>query len=186
MPSFQAALPGKPDQMSPFRAADPSAVARCTAALDELAVLELTYYAAIAPDQVNSKRLSLDAARHEDQAELLEGIADLIRRMDTAAGNANQNKILHVRGVPKAIRSVEDTKTVVKTFCDALGIELDWENFDPTQWLAALREWPQWKNALTEAGTGAWEKGKPILGAAALLAISAVANKYMPSKPEST
>ena len=162
-----------------------AAVARCAAALNELAILELTYYAAIAPDQVNSKRLSLDAARHDDQAELYEGIAGLIQRMDKAENFANQNKILHLRGVPNAIRSIEDTKTLVMTFYEALGVEVDWKNIDPTQWLAAVREWNQWKNALTEAGTKTWEKGKPIITTIAVSAIMALFKTIMPTKTKS-
>ena len=162
-----------------------AAVARCAAALNELAILELTYYAAIAPDQVNSKRLSLDAARHDDQAELYEGIAGLIQRMDKAENFANQNKILHLRGVPNAIRSIEDTKTLVRTFYEALGVEVDWKDIDPTLWLAAVREWNQWKNALTEAGTETWEKGKPMLAYIAVPAIMALFKKVIATKLKS-
>ena len=160
-----------------------SAVARCTTALDELTVLELTHYAAIAPARVNTKRLTLDAARQSDQDDLHDGIAGLIRRMDKAADSANQHKILHARGVPKAIRSIEDTKTVVRVFYDALGIEVDWANLDSKQWLAAIREWRQWRNAASEAGSQAWEKGKPVLSALAFAAVAALFKKGFPTKP---
>lgn len=154
-----------------------SAIARCTTALNELTVLELTHYAAIAPDQVNTKRLSLDAAREADQDEMLDGIASLIRRMDRTAENANQNTILHLRGAPRAVRSIEDTKSVVRAFYDALGIEVDWTNPDSKQWLAAIREWRQWRNAATEAASEAWEKGKPVLGFIAIAAVTALFKK---------
>ena len=163
-----------------------SAVARCTMVLDELTVLELTHYAAIAPEKVNTKRLTLDAARRSDQDDLHDGIVGLISRMDTAADNANQHKILHARGVPKAIRAIEDTKTVVRVFYDALGIEVDWTSLDSKQWLAAIREWRQWRNAASEAGSQAWEKGKPVFGALAIAAATALFKKGFPTKPGST
>jgi hypothetical protein len=163
-----------------------SAIARCTAALDELTVLELAHYAAISPENVNSKRLVLDVAREGDQSELHDGIANLIRRMDRAADNANQNKLLHTNGVPKAIRSIEDTKSVVRAFYEALGVEVDWANLDAKQWLAAIREWRQWKNAAAEAGSQLWERGKPVIGAAALTAVTVLLNRRFPSKPGST
>ena len=162
-----------------------SAVARCTTALDELTVLELTHYAAIDPGRVNTKRLALDAARQSDQDDLHNGIAGLIRRMDKAADNANQHTILHARGVPKAIRSIEDTKTVVRVFYDALGIEVDWANLDSKQWLVAIREWRQWRNAVAEAGSQVWEKGKPVLSALAFAAVAALIKKAFPTKPGS-
>lgn len=34
---------------------------------------------------------------------------------------------------------------------------------------AAIREWRQWRNGLTEGGSLVWEKGKPVLGTIALL-----------------
>jgi hypothetical protein len=160
-----------------------SVVARCTAAIDDLTVLELTHYAAIAPDRVNNKRLELDAVREADQDELHTGIASLICRMDRTAESANQNKILHARGVPKAIRSIEDTKSVVRSFYDALGVEVDWTNLDSKQWLAAIREPRQWRNAGTEAASTAWEKGKPVLGFIAMSAVAALIKKGFPTKP---
>ena len=162
-----------------------SAVARCTTALDELTVLELTHYATIAPEKVNTKRLALDAARQSDEDELYDGIASFIRRMDKTADNANQNKILHTRGVPKAILSLEAAKTVVRTFCEALDVRVDWINVDSKQWLAAIRERRQWKNAATESASKAWEKGKPVLGLVAITAVTALVNKRFPIKPGS-
>lgn len=160
-----------------------SAIARCTTALNELTVLELTHYAAVAPGSVNTKRLALDAARQSDQDDLHDGIAGVIRRMDKAADNANQHKILHARGVPKAIQSIEDTKTVVRVFYEALGIEVDWTNLDSKQWLAAIRDWRQWRNAASEAGSQTWEKGKPVLTALAFAAVTALFKKGFPTKP---
>ncbi|WP_171906527.1 hypothetical protein [Arthrobacter sp. SW1] len=94
-----------------------------------------------------------------------------MQRMDSAACRANQNAILHVKGLPAVIRSIDDTRSLIKRFYKALSIEVDWDSLDPIQWRAAIREWQQWKNALAEAGTEAWDKGKPVLVAVAFSAL---------------
>lgn len=160
-------------------------LARCTAALDELAILEIDHYAAIAPGQVNARRMSLEASRRDDQAELHEGISVLLQRMESAADFANQNKIFHMKAVPVALGSIEETRGLVKRFYVALNIEVDWDSLDPIQWRAAIREWPQWRNGLKEGGSLAWEKGKPVLGTIALTVLTAaVRDKIkLPGKP---
>lgn len=149
-------------------------IVRCTTALDELAVLELDYYAAIEPKRVNTRRLSLDASRQDDQVKLHEGLSVLMQRMDAAAELANQNAILHAKGLPAVIRSIDDTRSLIKRFYEALSIEVDWDSVDPTQWRIAIREWQQWKNALAEAGSEAWDKGKPVFAAVAFSALGAL------------
>ncbi|WP_224025862.1 hypothetical protein [Arthrobacter sp. NicSoilC5] len=160
-------------------------IARCTAALDELAILEIDHYATIAPGQVNARRMSLEASRRDDQAELHEGISVLLRRMDSAADLANQNKIFHVKAVPAVIGSIEQTRGLIKRFYVALNIEVDWDSLDPIEWSAAIREWRQWRNGLVEGGSLAWEKGKPVLGTIALTVLTAaVKDKIkLPGKP---
>jgi hypothetical protein len=162
-----------------------STIARCTAALNELAIMELDHCAAIAPDGVNAKRMSLEASRQVDQAELLEGISVLLQRMDSAARLANQHKIFHVQGVPTVIKSLEDARELIRLFYDALGIEVDWDALDPIQWRAAIREWQQWRNGLKEGGSVAWEKGKPVLGTLALTILAAAMKDKikLPMKP---
>jgi hypothetical protein len=164
-----------------------SVIARCTTALDELAILELDHNAAIAPDRVDTRRLSLDASRQDDQVELHEGVSVLMQRMDSAACLANQNAILHVKGLPAVIRSIDDTRSLIKRFYEALSIEVDWDSVDPTQWRVAIREWQQWKNALAEAGTEAWDKGKPVLAAVAFSALGVLMKDKikLPLKPGS-
>lgn len=154
-----------------------SVIGRSLVAEGELAVLELTLLAAIAPEKVNTRRLSLAKAREEAQEKLLERIAGLVQRMDRAAEKTNEYKLAHVRGVPKAIESINDVKSVVQVFCDGLGIEVDWKNVDPKELLEALKEWPQVRNALVEAGSAAWKHGKPVLGLVATAAIGALISK---------
>ncbi|CAN7244731.1 hypothetical protein LJR078_001060 [Arthrobacter sp. LjRoot78] len=160
-----------------------STVTRCTTALNEIAILELDHYAAIAPDQVDAKRLSLYSSRQDDQSELYDGITVLMQRMDEAAATANQNKIIHIKGVPTAIRSIDDTRGLVKRFSDALGVEVDWDSLDPIRWRAAIREWRQWKNTFAEGGSQVWQKGKPVLTTLAISALVTLArDKIKPAK----
>jgi hypothetical protein len=151
-----------------------STITRCTTALNELEILELDRLAAIAPDQLDAKRLSLDCARQDDQGELYDGISLLMQRMDEAAATANQNKIIHVKGVPAAIRSIDDTRGLIKRFSDALGVEIDRDILAPIRWRAAIRQWPQWKNSFSEGGSQIWQKGKPVLTTLAITALATV------------
>lgn len=151
-----------------------STITRCSTALNELAILELDRFAAIAPEQLDSRRLSLNCARRDDQDELHDGITLLMHRMKEAAATANQNKIIHVKGVPVAIRSIEDTRGLVKRFSDALGVEIDWDSLDPIRWRAAILEWRQWRNTFAEGGSEVWQKGKPVLTTLAITALAAV------------
>lgn len=146
-------------------------VARCVTALDDLAVLELEYCAVLEPHRFDARRMTLDSERQNDRNELLRNIAVLLQRMDEAANTANQNKLFHLRGVPKALDSIEMTQNLVKQFYDAFGVDADWKSVDPVQWRDAILQAQQWKNGLQEGGTLAWEKGKPVLGPLALAAL---------------
>jgi hypothetical protein len=94
--------------------------------------------------------------------------------MDEAAATANQNKIIHVKGVPAAIRSIDDTRGLIKRFSDALGVEIDRDILAPIRWRAAIRQWPQWKNSFSEGGSQIWQKGKPVLTTLAITALATV------------
>lgn len=144
-----------------------SVVSRCVIALDELAVLELDYCAVLEPNKLDTRRATLDHERQDDRLELERGIAVLLQRMDEAAVAANQNKLLHVRGVPMALASIEEARTLVQRVYGAFGIDLEWESVDPVQLRIALLQVRQWKNGMKEGGSLALEKGKPVAGAAA-------------------
>lgn len=161
-----------------------SALTRCTIALDELTVLELDYFAQLEPEKVDSRRIALNTARQEDQAALLTAVSALIERMDEAADEVDDHKLLHAIAVPKALKSLEAAKQTVTMFTDAIGMDVDWDKFDATQWVEALREWEQWKNAGGEVGKVAWEKGAPVVGSILLAVATAVVTKKFPGKPE--
>lgn len=161
-----------------------AAISRCEITIDELARLELSHYALVAPDQVNTKRLALRAAREEDLAQLSQGVAALLQRMDKAADDANQHKILHVLAVPQAIRTIEQAKGAVGDYFEALGIEIDWTNVDPVKWLEAMRHWQQWRNAGHEAGALGVKVGKPVLKFVAVTATAYVVKEVVPIAKE--
>ncbi|MBS1906188.1 MAG: hypothetical protein JST33_06390 [Actinobacteria bacterium] len=140
-----------------------STIARTIVALDDFAVLELQHAAAISPDKLDAKRRGIQDARASAVEDLTAGVTELMKRMSETADWANENVLANHRAVPKVLASIEDARGAVKRLYDALGIEIDWESLTPEQWLAALRQAQQWKNALAQGGTLAKEKGKPIL-----------------------
>ncbi|NKT14164.1 hypothetical protein GS495_13045 [Rhodococcus hoagii] len=154
-------------------------VARCVTALDDLAVLELEYCAVLEPHRFDNRRVTLDSERQDDRNELLRNIAVLLQCMDEAAKTANQNKLFHLRGVPKALASIEMTQNLVKQVYDAFGVDADWKSVDPVQWRDAILQAQQWKNGLQEGGSLAWQKGKPVLGPVALAALMKVASSRL-------
>lgn len=154
-----------------------SVVARCTAALDDLAVLELDYLAALEPQRLDARRATLDSERHDDRIDLENGIRNLLRRLDDAAQTANENKLFHHRGVPKALASIKTARGLVERVYDALGLDVHGESIDPITWREALFQGKQWKNGLHEGGTLAWEKGKPVAGGIAIAAATVVLNE---------
>lgn len=151
-----------------------SVVARCVTALDELAVLELDYCAVLEPHRLAVRRATLDSERQDDRVELDKGVAVLLQCMDETARTANQNKIFHAQGVPKALDAINEARSLVKRVYDAFGVDIKWESVDPVQWRDAIQQWQQWKNGLSEGGSLAWEKGKPVLGTLALTTIVTV------------
>ncbi len=161
-----------------------STIARCTIALDELTVLELDHYAELEPGNLENRRLTLSTARGHDQESLLKSIAGLMARMDRAAGEADDHKILHAIAVPRMLKSIDSAREAVATFSEAVGMNIDWEKYDATQWLEAIREWEQWKNAGGSLGKFALEKGAPAVGTLALAAITAIVTKKLPGKPD--
>lgn len=161
-----------------------SVVARCVTALDELAVLELDYCAVCAPHRLDARRATLDSERQDDRLELNDGISVLLQRMHEAAKTANQNKLFHRRGVPKALDAIETARNLVMRVYDALGVEVDWESVDPVQWRDALLQLQQWRNGLQEGGSVAWEKGKPVVGPLAAGALFTVVRAAVKGKIE--
>ncbi|MFT4157331.1 MAG: hypothetical protein QM630_05295 [Microbacterium sp.] len=167
-----------------------STIARSIAALDDFAALELEHTAAIAPEKLDAKRRGIQEARATALADLTAGVTELMQRMNDTARWANDNTLANRGKVPKVLASLEDARGAVKRLYDALGIEVDWEALTPEQWLAALRQAQQWRNALRQGGTFAKEKGGPVilwgLGVAATTVIGILVNGKGPVEKGST
>lgn len=151
-----------------------SVVASCTAALDELAVLELEYLAVLEPQRLDARRATLDSERHDDRIELENGIGILLRSLDDIEQTANENKLFHRRGVPKALDSIKTARGLAERVYEVIGLNVHEEAVDPITWREALFQRKQWKNGLQEGGSLAWEKGKPAATVIGTLALSAL------------
>lgn len=139
-----------------------SVVSRCMAALDELAVLELDYCSVLEPDRLDVRRMTLDNERRDDRSEMTRGIAVLMQQLDNAAQTINQNKLLHPGGVPRALASIEDSRSLVQQTYEAFGLDIGWDSPEPVRLREAILQAPQWKNGLREGGSLVAEKGKPL------------------------
>lgn len=154
-----------------------SVVARCAAALDDLAVLELGYLAVSEPQRLDLRRVTLDSERKNDRSEIEDRIFELLQRLDDAARKVNDNKLFHRRGVPKALESIDKARGFVERVYQALELDVHGESVTPITWREALRQRQQWKNGLQEGGALAWEKGKPAVTAIGAVALTAVLNE---------
>lgn len=162
-------------------------IARCFAALDEVADLELEYTAAIAPVKLDAKRLAIQEDRLGAITDLSAGVAELVSQMSVSAERAKSNRLLHRTGSPQVIRLIEGARDPIKKLYDALGLEINWESITEAQWREAIRQLGQWKNALAEGGSISWEKGKPVLKSLAMAgAVALVTALFNGKGPTST
>ncbi len=154
-----------------------SVVSRCAVALDELAVLELEYWAVLEPQLLDTHRAMLDSERQDDRIELENRIGILLRSLDDIAQTANENKLFHRRGVPKAFDSIKAARGLVERVYDVLGLDVLGESVHPITWREALFQRKQWKNGLQEGRSLAREKGKPAVAIIGTVALSVILNE---------
>lgn len=112
-------------------------LARCFQLQDGIAVLELDRVLDVSPDELDQHRLGLRAARQNRLELIAQSTAQLLARMDAAAGTANTKVLLH----PLASRSVVDaTNQVAATVVDfrgRLGIVGDRDALAARRWVDA-------------------------------------------------
>jgi hypothetical protein len=112
-------------------------LARCFQLQDGIAVLELDRVLDASPDELDQHRLGLRAARQNRLELIAQSTAQLLARMDAAAGTANTKVLLH----PLASRSVVDaTNQVAATVVDfrgRLGIVGDRDALAARRWVDA-------------------------------------------------
>lgn len=159
-------------------------IARCFSALDDHSVLELERAAALEPGKLDVKRRAISEDRESAIADLTKHVAVLMGRMAEVNERANRNVILNSQKVPKVFASVEDSRSIVKSLYEALSLEIGWDSLTPEQWIFAIRQAQQWKSALMEGRTVAWDKGKhyvgPAIAAAAGLALKSLIKSRRP------
>jgi hypothetical protein len=151
-----------------------SVIARCTTALDEHAILELEFVAATFPDQLDTRRVTLDTLRVEDRDEVRIALSILVDRLSAAAERANGHKVLHFRAVPEVFERVGEAREVARRVGEALGVEVQWVAADELRWSAAARQPRQWRNGVTDGAAIAWEKSKPVIAPIAIGAVTTI------------
>lgn len=151
-----------------------SVIARCTTALDDHAILELEFVAATFPDQLDTRRVTLDTLRVEDRDEVRIALSILVDRLSAAAERANGHKVLHFRAVPEVFERVGEAREVARRVGEALGIEVQWVAADELRWSAAARQPRQWRNGVTDGAAIAWEKSKPVVAPIAIGAVTTI------------
>lgn len=130
---------------------------------DEHAILELDYVATAFPDQLDTRRVTLDTLRAEDRVEVRDALSILGERLTDASDRANGHKVLHFRAVPEVFERVAEAREVARRVGEALGIEVDWTSVDAIRWRDAALQPRQWRNGVTDGAAIAWEKSKPIV-----------------------
>lgn len=148
-------------------------IARCVAALDDFAVLELEHTAVIAPGSLDAKRQVIQADRLEAITELSAGIAHLMSQMSASAERTAKNKLGHPAKSPKVLGMIVNARQPIKSLYAALGLDIDWDLVTADEWRETLLQLDQWKNALAEGSAVTWEKGKPVLKTLAIAGVTA-------------
>ncbi|MDT0461399.1 hypothetical protein [Streptomyces gibsoniae] len=141
-------------------------VARCFELQDALDVLRLERVLDKSPDKLDGRRLVLKDDRQKRRELISQQIEHLMARMDTAAGTANSNVLLHLPAHRAVVGSINHVGIAVDEFHRPLGIESGRHSLKTTRWWDAARDPAQLKNAAGEAGR------KAAFGAAALASVA--------------
>ncbi len=115
-------------------------LARCFQLQDAIAVLELDRVLEVAPDDLDGHRLGLRAVRQKRLETISQCTADLVTRMDAAAGTANLKVLLNPIQSPAIVRSREHVAVAIADFRESLGIEFGGESVEAKAWTAAAFE----------------------------------------------
>ncbi|MDO9455257.1 hypothetical protein [Nocardioides sp.] len=127
-------------------------LARCFELQDEFQVVELDHVLATAPETLDGHRLGIADARSKRRAAVVAETTSLMSRMDTAAGIANDNMLLHSRAARAVIKSLNATAVIIDEFHAPLSIESDRNSVEPIAWRQALRDPQHLRTAGKEAG----------------------------------
>lgn len=115
-------------------------LARCFQLQDGIGVLELDRVLDASPEELDSHRTALRAAR-ENRSELIARTTKrLIERMDAAAGTANAKVLLHPTASRTVVKAGNYVSGAVIEFHGRLGIEASREAIEMRRWTEAATE----------------------------------------------
>ncbi|MEV0220291.1 hypothetical protein [Streptomyces sp. NPDC050704] len=115
-------------------------LARCFQLHDAIAVLELDRVLDASPDELDSHRLALRAARQNRMELISRSTERLMARVDAAVGTANTKVLLHPTASPAVVHSGNHVAIAVVDFHGRLGIENGRRSLDARRWGDAAAE----------------------------------------------
>jgi len=117
-----------------------AALARSLQLQDGVSVLELDRVLDAAPEDLDSHRLGLVAAREKRLELVSRSTARLLTQMESTVRAANSKVLFHPFDSPAAVRSSNDITTGVLVFREHLGIESGHQSGDAKRWGRAAGE----------------------------------------------
>jgi hypothetical protein len=129
-------------------------LARCYELHDAVGVLELDRVLDASPDELDSHRLGLQAARRERIALISDRTEQLLERMDAAVGMANSKVLFNPMQSPAVVKATNEVTAEVLELRGVLGIESGRESAEARAWTDAAGErWDKVRGS-TVAGVG--------------------------------
>lgn len=115
-------------------------LARCFQLLESGAVLELDRVLDATPDEVDTHRRGLEAARDNRNRALAEHTARLLSRIDEAAAIANAKVLTSPRATGRVVRSRNSVSSTIDEFHEVLGIDHEGREVEARAWSTAAGE----------------------------------------------
>lgn len=119
-------------------------LARCFELQDAVGVLELDRVLDASPDELDSHRLGLAAARRDQLERMSAATEYLLARMNAAVTKANSKVLFNPKQSPAVVTSTNNVAVEVQGFHELLGIEPAGESHEARRWKEAASErWSQ-------------------------------------------
>lgn len=144
-------------------------IAQCFELQDALDVLRLERVMDDSPESLEGQRLALNADRQQRRDRIAKETAQLMARMNAAAGTADSRVLLHLPKSRSVVGSVNSVGEAVDEFHRPLGISLAHDLLQGTEWWKAIRSTEHLKTAGKEVAI-ATGKGALAVGGAAVIA----------------
>ena len=143
-------------------------LARCSELQSVLDVLELDRVFAVSPDELNSHRLGLRAARQDRLDRIAAYTKLLLDRIDAACGTANAKIVWHWTDARTVVRSGNHVAARVDDFHQLLGIKSDPRSWEPRQLERAAEIGAQAIQTTKDKAPSVLAYGAVLLGGSAL------------------